>query len=134
MRRIKSSIKDGKVAKHDKDCLKIFLLPSTSLIIIQIFGDSKSSHQGCFLKKHVLKISQYSQENTWVGVSFWKDFIKKKNFIKRKTPTQLFSCKYCEILKIEEYLQTAVSEVLLKESPPTKVDCFLVSISDLKVD
>ena len=38
-----------------------------------------------------MKMSQYSQENTCVGVSFY-------NFI-RKAPTQVFSSKYCEIFK-----------------------------------
>ena len=32
---------------------------------------SRSSHQGCSTKKLFLKILQYSQENTSVGVSFW---------------------------------------------------------------
>ena len=32
--------------------------------------NNKSNHQGCNIKKAVLKIPQYSQENTCVGVSF----------------------------------------------------------------
>ena len=59
-----------------------------------------------FYKKPFFKISQYWLENTCVGVSdlqlFWKE-----------TPTQLFSCEYCEIFKntyFEEHLRTATSE------------------------
>ena len=42
---------------------------------------------------------------------------KAFNFIKKDTPTQVFSCKYCEIFKntyFEEYLQTATSRITRK--------------------
>ena len=39
------------------------------LFLLISFGD-RSSHQGCFVKKMFLNISQISQENTCVGVSF----------------------------------------------------------------
>ena len=39
-----------------------------------------------------LKISQNSQENTCARASF-------NNFIKRETLAEVFSCKFCEILK-----------------------------------
>ena len=38
------------------------------LFLLISFGD-RSSHQGCFVKKMFLNISQISQENTCVGVS-----------------------------------------------------------------
>ena len=44
-------------------------------------------------KRALLKISQNSQEKTCVGVSFLI------NFIKKETPTQIFSCEFCEIFK-----------------------------------
>ena len=56
----------------------------------------------CSSEQVFLKISQYSQENTCIGVSFvlgslyWS--LKACNFIK-ETPTQVFSCKYREIFK-----------------------------------
>ena len=43
-----------------------------------------------FCKKVFLKILQNSQENTC---------IKARNFIKKETPLQVFSCKFCEIFK-----------------------------------
>ena len=43
-----------------------------------------------YFKMGALKISQYSQENTCVGVC---------NFIKKETLAQLFFCEYCEIFK-----------------------------------
>ena len=36
-----------------------------------IFNQPKGSHQRCSIKKLILKISQYLQENIYVGVSFW---------------------------------------------------------------
>ena len=44
-----------------------------------------------YKNKALLKISQNSQENICVGVSFLIKFIKKE------TPTQVFSCEFCEI-------------------------------------
>ena len=35
-----------------------------------LYQTDKSSHRGCSKKKSFLKISQYPQENTFVGVSF----------------------------------------------------------------
>ena len=55
-----------------------------------------SSHRRCPSKKVFLKISQYSQENTCVGV----------NFIK-KTPTQVFSYEYCKIFKNSFFYRTS---------------------------
>ena len=44
------------------------------------------------------KISQYSQENTCLGVSFIKlQAWRQKNF--NKTPAQVFSCEYSENIK-----------------------------------
>ena len=36
-----------------------------------VFNQPKSSHQKCSIKKLILKISQYLQENIYVGASFW---------------------------------------------------------------
>ena len=47
-----------------------------------------------------VKILQCSQENTCVELSNKLWVCKTWNFIKKKTPTQMFSCKYCEISKI----------------------------------
>ena len=60
-----------------------------------------------------LKISQISQENTCVGISFYKSCSLRRlcNFIK-KTPTQVFSCWICKTFKniyYVEHLQIAVS-------------------------
>ena len=56
----------------------------------------------CSINKLLLKISQYSQENTFIGASF---LIKLQAFspasvLKRDSNTgQVFSCEYCEILE-----------------------------------
>ena len=52
------------------------------------------------IKKLLLKISQYSQKNTCVGI-FFK--IKMQAFsletLSKRGLTQVFSCEYCEIFK-----------------------------------
>ena len=61
---------------------------------------SEAVVQRCSLKKVSLEISQNSQENSCVRVSF---LIKFKavvfNFIKKETLTQVLSCEFCEICK-----------------------------------
>ena len=57
-------------------------------------------------------MSQYSQENTFVEVSFKKAAC---NFIKKRYQ-HIFSFEYCEISRntyFEEHLRTAASEVTL---------------------
>ena len=58
------------------------------------------------IKKLLLKISQYSQENTYVGTSFNK-----------VAGLQVFSCEYCEIFKnsfFTEHLRETTSENIPK--------------------
>ena len=50
----------------------------------------------CSSKKVFLKISQYSQKNTCVGVSFYC----------KETPAQVFSCEYCKIFKNSFFYRT----------------------------
>ena len=47
----------------------------------------------CSVKNVFLKISQYSQENTFV----WVSFLNKLNFIKKETLAHMFSREFCEI-------------------------------------
>ena len=52
------------------------------------------------VKKLLLKISQNSQENTCVRVSFLIKFQASAcNLIKKETLTQVFSCEICESFK-----------------------------------
>ena len=53
----------------------------------------KSSHRRCSIKKLFLKISQCSQENTFVGISF----SIKLQVYQKKTPTHVLSFEICEI-------------------------------------
>ena len=55
----------------------------------------RSSSCRCFSKQLFLKISQYSQKNTCVGVSFLIH-LHACNFIKRNSDTGGFFCEYCE--------------------------------------
>ena len=54
----------------------------------------------CSIKKEFWKISQNSQENTFVGVSFLKKLqTVDLHFIWNETATLVFSCEFCEIFK-----------------------------------
>ena len=58
---------------------------------------SRSSHWKCCTKNVFLKISQNSQKNTRIGVSFLiKLQVLGYNFVKREIPTQVFFCKFYE--------------------------------------
>ena len=58
---------------------------------------SEAVTRRCSVKK-VLEISQNSQENTCVRVSFLKSCRPQAcNFIKKETLPQVFSCEFCEI-------------------------------------
>ena len=50
------------------------------------------------VKKVFFKISQNSQENTCVRISF-SIKLQACYFIEKETLTQVFSCEFCEILK-----------------------------------
>ena len=47
-----------------------------------IGGLIRSSHRRCFIKKLILKRSQYLQENNWVGVSFLCFSVNIAKFLK----------------------------------------------------
>ena len=51
--------------------------------------DKEAVARSCTVKKVFLEILQNSQENTCARVC---------NFIKKETLTQVFSCKFCEII------------------------------------
>ena len=47
----------------------------------------------------LLKISQNSQEDTCVGVSFLIKLEVSGNFVKKEALTQVFFCEFCEVFK-----------------------------------
>ena len=62
----------------------------------------------CSVKNVFIKISQYSHENTCVGVTLQAFRIATL----LETPTQMFSCEYCKIFKdtyFKEHLRTTAS-------------------------
>ena len=87
--------------------------------LVRYVATFRSSHRSCSVKKVFLKISQISLENTCVRVSF---LIKLKawrpeclQLYQKETPTQLFSCKICEIFKnnyFKEYLSMTASGII----------------------
>ena len=75
----------------------------------------------CSVNKVFLEISQNSEENSCIRVSFLIklqasacNFIKKEtlasacNFIKKETLAQVFSCEFCEIFKNTYFHRTAL--------------------------
>ena len=81
-----------------------------------LFGDPvrkfRSSHQRCSIKKLLLRISQKSQENTSVGVSFhlcWSPC----NFMKRKLQRRYFPVNIADILRTI-FLQNTSGRLLLE--------------------
>ena len=81
----------------------------------------RSSHRRYSIKKLLLRISQYSQENTCVGVSFSQSCRPRGlQLYEKETPTQVLSCECSEILKnkyFEKRLRTAASCEKIKENP-----------------
>ena len=72
------------------------------IAIIDVWQGPKcrSSRPEVFCKKVLLKISQNSQDNTCVRVSFLiKLQASAYNFIKKETLVQVFSFEFCEISK-----------------------------------
>ena len=85
-------------------------MPKAKVILhfVKDLIDDRRSHRNVLEGKMFLEISQNSQENTWVRVSF---LIKVQasvcNFIKNKTLAEVFFCEFCEISKntfFTEYL------------------------------
>ena len=64
---------------------------------------ARSSHRGVLWKKLFLKISQYSQENTCAGVSFWLSLLK------RDFNTGVFIWRNIKSTCFEERLRTTAS-------------------------
>ena len=67
----------------------------------------RSSHRRCFIDKAVLKILQYSQENTCVEVC---------NFIKKRPQHMCFPvniAKFLRVPNLRKHLQTAASNEFL---------------------
>ena len=74
-------------------CLPLWFYKKVIVYLALSETNPEAAVRRCSVKKVVLKISQNSQENTYVGVCLtW-------NFTKKETPTQLFYCEFCEIFK-----------------------------------
>ena len=86
---------------------------SSSLVSNFVFflkDQIRSSYRRCSVKKVYLKISQISQENTCVGVSFFSG-LRPATLLKRDSK-QVFSCEIYHILTntyYEEHLWTTAS-------------------------
>ena len=96
-----------KKIRYDSRCFILvricFTLIFRGFIVVFYISDIRSSHRRYPFKKAVLK-----NFAIFVGKHlYWSLFL-----IKLQSPTQPFSCEYCEIFKtnfFEEHLQTAAS-------------------------
>ena len=77
-------------------CPNTLIYIKTNFFLHLVRSISEVVAQRCSVKKMLLEISQYSQENTCVRVSFLIE-LQACNFIKKETLTQAFSCEFCEI-------------------------------------
>ena len=69
---------------------------------------SEAGTRWCSVRKLFLEISQNSQENNCVGVSFLMKSYKPEacKFIKKETPTQVLSFEFCEVFKNTFFCKT----------------------------
>ena len=106
-------VKHQKVSKYYKNdfsyYLTIFLISFVSEQLFFITGTYKSSYRRYSIKNLFLKVSQYSQENIYDGVSLIKlQAFRAATILEREPSTG----KYCKIFKssyFEEHLRTTAS-------------------------
>ena len=89
---------------------------------------ARSSHRRISTKKDVLKISQYSQENTCVGVFFNKvSDLQACNFIKKRLQHRCFPVKFAKFLRTailkniyeqQQFYGSPISSQFLISIPP----------------
>ena len=108
-------MKENKAMAQEKWKISILYPKMSKEVYHQIKFRKSIMSRRCFIKKLFLIISQYSQENTCVGVSFLINclLIKGLQLYSKETPAQVFSWEYCQIFKnnyFEEHLWTAASE------------------------
>ena len=101
--------RNHQILKILKRFIQIFVYGMYFLMYILIFTFNcpDTATRGVLWKNALLKVSQYSQENTCAGVSF------QENCRSSETATQVFSWEYCEIFintYFEKHLQKASSD------------------------
>ena len=74
-----------------RSLLKKYILESS----LQFWSKCRTSHRMCSVKAGALKISQISQKNTYVGVSFYHEC----NFIKKIVQHRCFPVKFEKTFK-----------------------------------
>ena len=84
-------------------------LQNSCLIAIAVFKKYRSSqrrcrniHQRYSVKKVFLKISQISQENTWIGVFFDKvEVLQSASFLRKRLQHKCFPVNFAKLLRIK---------------------------------
>ena len=98
-----------KVAKHFVKSLRTWFQ-----IFLQNNIENTSSHQRYSIKKVFLKVSQNSQENICVRVSFFNNNLL--NLLKNSLWHRCFFSEFCEIHRKAPFLQNTSGWLLLKNS------------------
>ena len=106
----------GKFANFQKDVFYESLPLKLPVTFPENFSWTEAATRGVLCKKVFLEISQISQENTCVRVSFLIKLqasgLHASNFVKNETLAHVFSCEFCEISKntfYTEHLWTTAS-------------------------
>ena len=84
-------------------------------IFVEFHHLTEATAGGVLQKEMVLKILQYSQENTCAGV-FLQTF-RSAILLKKRTPTLILFCEFCQTLKniyFEEHSRTSASYFMKK--------------------
>ena len=84
--------------------ISTFLMPNLKNFLSLEDNKDRSSHLYMFFKQVFLKISQISQEDTCVGVSFQQSLLQI--LLKRHSDTGAFPCEICEIFKNTFFYRT----------------------------
>ena len=84
-----------------------------------------------------LKVSQYSEENIFVGGMFllMEPVFLFNSFIKKESSTQVFSCEYCKVFSNSFFYRTpplAVFDQILNKDHEVYLDNYLTSIPPLQ--
>ena len=111
-----------------------YLLTVFSELFLQVSSKSifhiktliiRNSHQRCSIKELFLRISQFSQENTFARASFSRvECLRPATLLKRNSGTG-FSCKLCKIFKntfFAEHVRMSASQLYTKYQPLLKSD------------
>ena len=74
-----------------------------------IFHTSRNSHQRCSVRKDILRnFAKFTEKRLWQSL-FFNKVAGLLQLYWKQTPTQVFSCEYCEIFKKSYFKATSAN-------------------------